>query len=307
MKNKITKFGLAVVVSLTLSQAVNGQTPNARRGGPPPAAPAGPARRGGAAPSPLEQGVGNLNLSEAKRQEIVAAIRVEQQNVRALIELANADLVMKMKEVVSPTEFKKLTDSVAALRAAPRGNGANVTEDDLVTRVLSFDKSGTGRITKDDLPERMQSLVAEGDSNNDQVLDREEIKNLASDRPTAAAGRRGGRGAANPAGLAAPANAISAVAVERVIGGLNLMGAAKEAAATLIRTEQETLVKLSALARSELLLKADEVLADDEFKSFTALLERPPQVANNPAIRRGGPPANVPPRGAGRGRGGNRG
>ena len=292
-----TVLGLSILCGTMLAQPADGQ-----RGGPP----AGRGRRGGPPPSGLEQAMTNLNVTGPKRQEVVAAVRAYESNVRALTELAGAELVLKLKEVVSATDYQKLRES--AQRAAPRGNTPAVTEDDLVTRVLAFDKSGEGRVTKDDLPERMQSLVDQGDLNHDSVLDRDELKNLATDRPTAAAGRRGGGGGAgaNAGGLAGSANGVSFASIEGAVAALSLTAPVRETAAGLVRSERDTVARLTALARSDLLLRASSVLSDDEFSNFTAVLDRQTQLANSPAPRRAGPPPIAPPRGTGRGPRGNR-
>ena len=69
---------------------------------------------------------------------------------------------------------------------------------------MAFDKNKDGKIAKDELPERMQDLIARGDTNKDGVLDKDEIKALAVKlqqeglpRGFAAAGGGPGRGGAN--------------------------------------------------------------------------------------------------------------
>lgn len=301
MNSIASKWGVILLTATIWSGTVAAQPPGGGRGGPPGAG----GRRGGPpATSPLEQAVNSLGLANAKEADVISAVRAHDQNVRALTELANSELIMKMKEVVPAADFKKLTDNVAALRAAPRGGGPEVTEDDLVSRVLAFAKSGSGRVMKDDLPERMQSLVAEGDRNGDQALDRAELELMATDRPTATAGRRGGRGGGGNAGLAAPTPPLPAAAISRAVDSLNLTGTAKESAAALVRTEQETVQRLTAMARSDLLLRVHGVLDETELKNFTALVDRTDQLT---PPRRGGQGPNDAPPGARRGRGGNRG
>jgi len=60
-----------------------------------------------------------------------------------------------------------------------KGKG-NVTVDSIADHILSFDKLNTGKVTRDDLPERMQNLVDQGDINKDGVLDKTEILSLAA-------------------------------------------------------------------------------------------------------------------------------
>src|SRR5262245_685861 len=55
-----------------------------------------------------------------------------------------------------------------------------LTVDQIVERLMSFGKNSDGKITKDELPERMQDLIARGDTNKDGALDKDEIRALAA-------------------------------------------------------------------------------------------------------------------------------
>jgi len=46
----------------------------------------------------------------------------------------------------------------------------------VIERLLSFDANKDQRITRDELPERMQALIARGDKNGDAALDADEIR-----------------------------------------------------------------------------------------------------------------------------------
>ena len=50
---------------------------------------------------------------------------------------------------------------------------------DVTERLMSFDANADHRVTRDELPERMQGLVARGDKNADAALDSDEIHALA--------------------------------------------------------------------------------------------------------------------------------
>ena len=50
----------------------------------------------------------------------------------------------------------------------------------VIERLASFDANGDHRISRDELPERMQELFARGDTNADAVLDLDEIRSLLS-------------------------------------------------------------------------------------------------------------------------------
>src|SRR5215471_16588756 len=62
---------------------------------------------------------------------------------------------------------------------------APISVDDIVERIMAFDKNKDGKVTRDELPERMHHLIALGDTNKDGALDRDEIKKLATTRATA--------------------------------------------------------------------------------------------------------------------------
>ena len=50
----------------------------------------------------------------------------------------------------------------------------------VIERLESFDANGDHRLSRDELPERMQGLVARGDRNADAALDSEEIRSLVT-------------------------------------------------------------------------------------------------------------------------------
>jgi Ca2+-binding EF-hand superfamily protein len=65
----------------------------------------------------------------------------------------------------------------------------------MVNRLMASDKNGDGKLTTEELPERMQSLMARGDANKDGALTKEELTALMSREGGAGPGRgRGGEG-----------------------------------------------------------------------------------------------------------------
>ena len=58
----------------------------------------------------------------------------------------------------------------------------------VIERLMSFDANADRRISRDELPERMQGLVARGDTNADAALDSDEIRALTT---AASSGRAG--------------------------------------------------------------------------------------------------------------------
>jgi hypothetical protein len=149
-------------------------------------------------------------------------------------------------------------DSAPQFFRRPRLDGLGV--DDVVARLMGFDKNKDGKITKDELPERMQFLIDLGDTNKDGALDRDEIKKLAASRATSR--RRVGPDFA-PHGI------------DGIVDDLKLSGKKKDRAMAAVMTHEEKVRKLMEQARAELLQKMKEILSEDEWKDFKAALDRP--------------------------------
>src|SRR5262245_17432955 len=63
--------------------------------------------------------------------------------------------------------------------AAPPRTEPKAKPELVVARLMSFDQNHDGRLTRAELPERMQALVAVGDVTRDEALDATEVKSLA--------------------------------------------------------------------------------------------------------------------------------
>jgi hypothetical protein len=163
-----------------------------------------------------------------------------------------------------------------------RGFGGGFGADFIVDRVLALDKNKDGKLTKDELPERMQTLIEKGDTNKDGALSKEEVTKLASSPqglfqafgrggpggfrgfgggfPGGPRGRDGGRGEADAGALAS----------------LKLSEKTKEKAEAVVRAHEENVRRLMDLARSDLLAKMRDVLSEQDFKAFKESVERRP-------------------------------
>jgi hypothetical protein len=160
-----------------------------------------------------------------------------------------------------------------------------VSVDDIVERIMAFDKGKKGKVTKDDLPERMQFLIELGDSNKDGALDKEEVRKLAAKLGDTPGGFGGGAvrvgfgrgpGPGGPGGFAFGGQLrLGPEAVQGVVEDLKLSGKKKEQAMAAAKAHQENVRKLMEQARAELLAKMKEILSDEEFKDFKAALDRP--------------------------------
>jgi hypothetical protein len=279
MRNHILWLVLALVAVLSFGQWSMAQPPG-RRGGP----------RGG-----LERALDDLKLSGDKLETARAAVRDYQDNVRRLTNLASAKLVLKLKDVVSPEEFTKLRK--ATVREVPGrgpGRGRGLATSDMVERILSFDKNKDGKVTKDELPERMHDLIARGDTNKDGALDRKEIEKLAADlaRDEPRRGPGGRRGPPGPGLRGGPS--LTPRDVERALDDLKLVEKKKDAARTAVKGCQENVRQLVDLARADLLLRVSEVLPEKDLDRFKEVLDRQPRLGpgrfGGPPPRRRGPP-----------------
>jgi hypothetical protein len=215
----------------------------------------------------------DFRLPEPKREAAGAAVREYQDNLRRLTEMAGADLLAKLKTVLSADDYKKLKEATDRFRAPPRGDDRRLRVDDVVERLLAFDTNKDGKVTRDELPERMQDLIARGDINKDGALDRDEIRKLAEELAREGTGRGAGPGGRPFPGRGAPSG-LSAGTVERALRDLKV-AEKKEAVDSAIQASQENVRKLTELARADLLLKLADVLDEAQLTKFQTALERP--------------------------------
>jgi hypothetical protein len=179
-----------------------------------------------------------------------------------------AALVLMGASLAQPADQKKETPQEFV-------QPARISVDDVVERIMAFDKNKDGKVAKDELPERMHGLIARGDTNKDGALDRDEIKKLASN-----AGSLGpvdiridGRGPGPRGIIRGPGPGLGDV--EGVVDDLKLSNKKKDQALAVVRAHQENVRKLIDRARAELLQKMTEILSEEELKDFKAALDRP--------------------------------
>jgi hypothetical protein len=176
--------------------------------------------------------------------------------------------------------------------------------DEIVERIMSFDKNKDGKVTRDELPERMQFLIDRGDTNKDGALDRDEIRKLAATLAPAGGfgGRAGGFGVGPDGGFAAggrvegfgggpvtigagPGPGVGPISLgfpgpgpgllEGVVDDLKLASKKKDQALAAVNAHQENVRKLMEQERASLLKKMKEILSEEELKDFAAALDRP--------------------------------
>jgi hypothetical protein len=176
---------------------------------------------------------------------------------RLLVPALTAALLLPGAAVAQAPDQKADSPRRFFRQARPAG-GLGV--DDAVARLMAFDKNKDGKITRDELPERMQFLIDLGDTNKDGALDRDEIKQLATSRATSR--RRDGPD-------------FAPLGIERIVDDLKLSGNKKDRAIAAVQAHEEKVRKLTEQARAELLRIMKEILSEDEWKDFKAALDRP--------------------------------
>jgi Ca2+-binding EF-hand superfamily protein len=132
----------------------------------------------------LERIVDELKLSRQNRDKAHDILRAHHEKMRKLHEQAREDLLKQMKDVLSEEQLKEFKEALERRPPPPPPGGPGrspqgVSVEDLVERVMAFDKNGDGKVTKEELPERMHHLLELGDTNKDGALDKEELKKLA--------------------------------------------------------------------------------------------------------------------------------
>ena len=146
-----------------------------------------------------------------------------------------------------------------------RDDISTINPDNIVDRILSFDKDKKGKVTRNDLPERMQVLIDLGDTNKDGALDRDEIKKLVGSR-------------ANAPGFVAAASGVGRVrpsATESLVKDLKLTEQKKEQALLAVKAHEEHVRRLMEQLRADLMQKMKEILNEEEFQNFKAAMNRP--------------------------------
>jgi hypothetical protein len=155
------------------------------------------------------------------------------------------------------------------------------TPDTVVARLMSFDRNADGRIVADELPDRMQSLLARGDTSNDGALDRAEVSRLAMapvPHPAAQNGLEPTRW-----GTGAGFTFDTSQHIEGALDDLRLAADTKERALDMT---QQFMASASAKALDDLLATMGELLNGEQLDDFRTAVEG--RKVSVPAIRRDG-------------------
>jgi len=160
-----------------------------------------------------------------------------------------------------------------------------VTPEIVVARLMTFDRDKDGRVTKSELPERMQNLLA-GDVSGDNALDSAEIRALARPAPPAppappmaaaatVPGSRGGRGGGYTFGDQVSLSTRSHV--EGALEDLRLDAPIRARALDIVRPFMD---RLEADATAVLMKELEGVMPPNRLETFRKLLDRQMSATN---------------------------
>jgi hypothetical protein len=170
----------------------------------------------------------------------------------------------------SPEQLAGLRQIAAGTAGVARAESARGTArpDDVVARLMSFDRNNDGKVQKAELAERMYTVMDRGDADGDGALDRDELLTLATARPAEAAVRGFGHGRYS---IGADTDVSFRRHLEGAIEDLRLEAARKDPALAIVRTFSDT---RDAEGKAELLGAMGNILSPEQLTAFTAALER---------------------------------
>jgi hypothetical protein len=152
----------------------------------------------------------------------------------------------------------------AATVVAPLG------AEDIVARMMSFDRNRDGRIEISELPDRMHKLLDRGDTGQDGTLDGAEIRRLAT-TPTVALTTGGFKKTGDGYTFGDQVGFSTRMHIDGALNDLMLQSPAKEKAQTIVKGFEDD---LEVTATADLLNAMEPLLSADQLKAFRTLVDR---------------------------------
>ncbi len=148
-------------------------------------------------PNPLLDALDKDKNGELSAEEI--------ENATAALKTLDKNGDGKLDEVETRPNFEAMGRGGFGMMGpgpGPGGEGAGGAgnANEMVTRLMAMDANKDGKLSKDEIPERLQSMMSRGDKNEDGALDKEEIMAVARER-AGSPGGQGGPGIGGPQGF----------------------------------------------------------------------------------------------------------
>ena len=149
-----------------------------------------------------QRGEGRGGFGPPRGFAIFGALDTDHDNALSAAEIDAAPAVLKQMD--KNGDGKVSGDEFPAGRGRGEGRGrggsgvgdeapaAPPTPDEMVATFMAFDKNKDGKLTKSEVPERMQGMFARADADHDGTLTAEEIKAAAAAQPQPTTARAGG-------------------------------------------------------------------------------------------------------------------
>jgi len=230
-----------------------------------------------------QRALDRLELTGKQLDKAQEALDAVQSKARRDLNNTRQTFLKQIKEVITVDQYVQLKDT---LDAGPnQGPGRAVTVNDLVERVMVFDKEKTGKVSKEDLPERMQHLIELGDLNKDGYLDREELEKLALKQANVGPKGKGPKGK-GPKGPNAALRPFTFADADRAVSRLQLTDEPKTKAEQALAAFKVETTKANEQRREDLLKQMREALTEEQFTRFKDALPavRPVSADEAPSV-----------------------
>jgi hypothetical protein len=147
---------------------------------------------------------------------------------------------------------------------------APLSAEDVVARMMSFDRNHDGQVEVSELPDRMHTLLDRGDTGGDRTLDRAEILELAT-TPTVALTTGGFKKTGGGYTFGDQIGVSTRMHIDGALNDLMLQSPAREKAQTIVKSFEDD---LEVAATTDLLNAMEPLLTAEQFKAFRTMVDR---------------------------------
>lgn len=202
---RVTFTFAAIAVAVAVANMALAQPPEGGRGRgegqPRRGAEDGPRGGPGGPPNPILQALdadGNREISAEEIKNAAAALATLDKNKDGKLTIDELRPQFEGRGPRPDGPPRERPDGEAGPRRGPGGpearGGDRFSPEQFIARVMQLDKNEDGKISKDEMPERMQGMLDRADANKDGALDKSELEEAAKRFREGAGRDRGPRG-----------------------------------------------------------------------------------------------------------------